>query len=374
MSSMETPKKRRPSERWTSFDNWDYDGMKERLERFMASINNPALVEHAKIVLNSPVSMSEPFSAGQYWCCFELVAPDGRLIIARVRLPKHPDSKTSDSDGADEYLIRCEVATMGFLQANVTTIPFATLFAYEAPGSAKAVKVGATYMLIEGFYGNTLQDVDHSIYNLPVSTQERIITQWTSYQAELAAFTFPSIGSISQFPTEKGPIIGKLATASSDGLPTAGPFQSGWSYFNALAEARLTQARKENASKIFKDPDDQGPFHFNHMDMGIQNILVDDDFTILAIIDWELSQSVPWAVNHYSMPIPLIHSDEEIREILNDPGHIAHRNVSRQEATRAMYRRKFKEAEAALKERGPPLRVSISEILEGKASRIYGVS
>lgn len=57
---------------------------------------------------------------------------------------------------------------MRFLQANVTTIPFPTLFAYEAPGSAKAVKVGAAYMLIEGFYGNTLQDVDHSIYDLPV--------------------------------------------------------------------------------------------------------------------------------------------------------------------------------------------------------------
>lgn len=74
--------------------------MKERLERFMASINKPALVEHAEIVLNSPVSMSEPFSAGQYWCCFELVAPDARLIFARVRLPKHPDSKASDGDGA----------------------------------------------------------------------------------------------------------------------------------------------------------------------------------------------------------------------------------------------------------------------------------
>lgn len=126
-------------------------------------------------------------------------------------------------------------------------------------------------------------------------------------------------------------------------------------------------------TEIFKDPDDQGPFHFNHMDMGIQNILVDDDFNILAIIDWELSQSAPWAVNHYPMPIPLIDSDEEIREILNDPGHIAHRNALRQEATRAMYRQKYKEAEAALEERGRPLRVSISEILGGGVQDLRSV-
>jgi len=41
------------------------------------------------------------------------------------------------------------------------------------------------------------------------------------------------------------------------------------------------------------------PFHFNHMDMGIQNILVDDDFNFVAVIDWELAQTAPWEVNHY---------------------------------------------------------------------------
>jgi hypothetical protein len=64
MSVMEAPKKKKPSERWASFDDWDYDGMKERLEKFMASINKTALAEHAEIVLNSPVSMSEPFIRG----------------------------------------------------------------------------------------------------------------------------------------------------------------------------------------------------------------------------------------------------------------------------------------------------------------------
>ena len=376
----------------------------------MASINKTALTEHASVVLGSPASMSEPFSAGQYWCCFELVAPDDRFLVARVRLPKHPQSSATDAD--EEYLIQCEVETMKFLRANVRTVPIPHLYAYEAPGSVRAINAGATYMLIEGCYGNSLQDVDHSIYNLPVSftllhlvyrnssnslkvsTQEHIFTQWTSFQAELAAFTFPQIGSISQFSTDTGPIIGAIASSSIDGLLTAGPFHSGWDYFVAVAEGLVAHALQVKRSdtessrfatlgplvfrnivrdtEIFKSS--KGPFHFNHMDMGMQNILIDDDFNFVAVIDWELAQSAPWEVNHYPMPIPLIFSDTETAEILYDPGHTAHRNVSRQVGARLLYRQKFKEAERALEKKGNPLHHSIAEVLEGKASRIYGLA
>jgi len=132
----------------------------------MASINKTALTEHVSVVLGLPASMSEPFSAGQYWCCFELVTLDDRFLIARVRLPKHPESNATDTD--EEYLIQCEVATMEFLRANVGIVLLPKLYVYEAPGSARAINAGAIYMLIEGFYGNSLQDIDHSIYNLPV--------------------------------------------------------------------------------------------------------------------------------------------------------------------------------------------------------------
>ncbi len=98
----EVPSKRRPSDRWSSFGDWNYGGMRQRLEGFMTSINKTALVEHASLVLGSPACMSEPFSAGQYWCCFELVAPDDRFLIARVRLAKHPESPTTDA--VEEYL------------------------------------------------------------------------------------------------------------------------------------------------------------------------------------------------------------------------------------------------------------------------------
>jgi hypothetical protein len=55
-----------PSAGWTSYDGWDYNGMKERLERFMSIINKSSLVEHTQLIIGQPVSISEAFSAGNF--------------------------------------------------------------------------------------------------------------------------------------------------------------------------------------------------------------------------------------------------------------------------------------------------------------------
>lgn len=96
-----------------------------------------------------------------------------------------------------------------------------------------------------------------------IPTQEPIITQWTSIQAELATFTFPQVGSISHFSEGAGAIIGKLSTAGAEGPSDEGPFTEAWDYFAALAEAKFYQACK---SDIAKDGDNiftrLGPFVF----------------------------------------------------------------------------------------------------------------
>jgi hypothetical protein len=45
------PKNTPPSAGWTSYDGWDYNGMKERLERFMSIINKSSLVEHTQLII-----------------------------------------------------------------------------------------------------------------------------------------------------------------------------------------------------------------------------------------------------------------------------------------------------------------------------------
>lgn len=48
--------------------------MKQRLEGLLAKLNKTALLRHAELIKGQEISMSEPFSAGQYWICFEMIA------------------------------------------------------------------------------------------------------------------------------------------------------------------------------------------------------------------------------------------------------------------------------------------------------------
>jgi len=150
-------------------------------------------------------------------------------------------------------------------------------------------------------------------------------------QAELGAIELPAIGSISEYSKEKGPTTGKLATAGIEDLSDAGPFTSALDYYKVVADAKFrkayAQAGEDKQNKLwtllgllifkdivqnthlFKENPPNGPFHFNHMDMGMHNILVDEDFNFLAIIDWDFTQSAPVEVNSYPMPFPLVFSD-----------------------------------------------------------------
>ncbi|KAI1127359.1 hypothetical protein F5Y10DRAFT_242859 [Nemania abortiva] len=367
-----------PSRRWASFDGWDYNGMKERLQTALGQIDKRALVRHAERIKGQKLTVSQPFSAGQYWICFEMVAEDKSLVIARVRLPRHPDVPVTVTEEDEAYAIACEVATMEFVRQRLSAVSLPCVYAYERAGSQLAADAGAPYMLLEGFYGNTLQDVEFDICNLHITTQEHIITQWTRVQAELATLAYPQIGSISSISESGEPIIGKLATASTGGLEEAGPFSRAVDYFTALGNAATNNTTTRLGAFIFLDivkttdlfggTGIEGSFPFSHMDLGTQNILVDKDFNFIAVIDWEFAQTAPWQVVHYPMPFPLLGPDEDI---LRDPSHVAYKNVSRQDAARRIYNRKFWDAENELKAKGRPLRGSFAATLNSPASRIY---
>ena len=149
--------------------------MKERLESAVATINKAALLHHAEQIKGQKLTMSDPFSAGQFWICFEMIAEDGSLVIARVRLPRHPDLPCTASEEDEIYSITCEVATMRFVGQNLPAVVVPKVYAYEIPGSRLASDAGAAYMLLEGFYGNTLQDIAPDLCSLPVSQDPHLL-------------------------------------------------------------------------------------------------------------------------------------------------------------------------------------------------------
>jgi hypothetical protein len=223
------------------------------------------------------------------------------------------------------------------------------------------------------------------------------MAQWTTVQAELATLTHPQIGSICSISEQGEPVIGKLSSAAAEGLSNPGPFSSAVEYFTTIAKAALHKPQQPSTNghadenwtsparlgalilldiiqttPLFtSSPDAQSPL--NHMDLGTQNILVDDPFNFLAVIDWEFAQTAPWQVNYYPMPFTLIWPDEEIKAILEDPEHLAHGNVWRQAAARELYVRRFREAEEKLRGEGwMMIGGSFADVLEGGASRVYG--
>lgn len=221
---------------------------------------------------------------------------------------------------------------------------------------------------------------------------EHVMAQWAMIQTSLAALTYPQIGSISSITKTGEPIIDRLSSAAIEALMPQGPFSKATKYFTALGEASLYRASHHEsrpskaslhfhrlgasvfldiiqATTLFQEASAQYPL--NHMDLGTQNIIVDEDLNFLAVIDWEFAQTAPWQVNHYPMPFPLLWPDERIKMILGDPQHLAYRQIPRQDHARELYCKKFQEAEAKLAERGVRLGNKFAEVLESPASRIY---
>ncbi|KAI9751015.1 MAG: hypothetical protein M1815_001460 [Lichina confinis] len=313
-----------PSARWASYEGWDWGGLKERLETLMRGINQQALIDHASLLLFQKVTISDAFSAGQYWCCFELTAEDGALFIARVRLPPHPDIiQTTD----ETHSIECEVTTMLFISDLNLRLRSPKLFAFEKKGSPWASLVKAPYMLIEGFYGNTLQGAH---------TLEKIITQWTNIQAELATISFSRIGFICEYSKISGPVLGRLSWASAEDLSPDGPFDSAKDYYVAFGEPKLRRAQELPDDGDANTQRRLRPFIF--LDM---NLLVDEQFNIIAVIDWEFAQSAAVSANYFPMPFPLKIAGDSEEAILADPDHLAYEDFSKQAATRDLYLRKM---------------------------------
>lgn len=180
-------------------------------------------------------------------------------------------------------------------------------------------------------------------------------------------------------------MIGKLATAVSEGLGNHGSFSSAAAYFGAIADAAVSKCLSKSGvswaslgSFIIHDiaqntalyDGDSGRFPLNHMDLGTQNILIDNEYNFLAIIDWEFAQTAPLSVNHYPMPFPLTESDAGIEGILNDPDHPAHDTMSRQESARRLYVQMFQAAEMKLRQEDRNLEGSYADTLNSPPSRV----
>ena len=124
----------------------------------------------------------------------------------------------------------------------------------------------------------------------------------------------------------------------------------------------------ELASKITAG--DQGPFPLFHVDLGHNNIVVDDNYNVIGVIDWEHTCSVPWELIYFpwslsTVPAPMALDSYDERGVPKDRNTSTMIRAEKLHPYRAVYRTKQSAVTILVRypgklgKRGPGLRVKL---------------
>ncbi|TVY25150.1 hypothetical protein LHYA1_G006488 [Lachnellula hyalina] len=288
--------------KWTYFTSLD-GPLRSRAERFLTTVDWPALLAYAAESRNeiAAVLLSD-IGLGYNHMVRILEFGDGKRLVARLRMPPLHDKIVSDDIVAT--IINCEMNAM-FLVRQKTDVPVPQIHAFETT-SHNAVK--APFTLMDCLDGNVGMDLGMQV---PVKHQKPLFKSLAKIHVQLSAVQLPKIGTIVSINEDgtyqQGPIPG-----------IGGPFDTATEFFKAWAantefgmpEEKLRAASGPYAEEILPSVSlftksitkiaerlsvrDKGPFPLCHGDFGHNNIIVDDEYRILGVIDWEGAFAGPW--------------------------------------------------------------------------------
>ena len=185
-----------------------------------------------------------------------------------------------------------------------TKVPVPNIYLYDLDPKNK---VGAPFMLMEYINGTTAMELSGRKGCAPYvfGTEEqdaRLRQQMARIQVDLARCRFDSIGSL-QFDEKDDEFF--IGPEIVTGL---GPWKSSFAYYNDIAEHALksSASNDELSSRhsfavplVFKDlvarfcSDETGPFSLTNRDLGFHNVLVDENFAVVGIIDLDGIMAAP---------------------------------------------------------------------------------
>ncbi|KAJ5240209.1 hypothetical protein N7468_004828 [Penicillium chermesinum] len=198
-----------------------------------------------------------------------------------------------------DYILRSEVATLQFL--GETQVPVPKVFDFNF---CETNPVGVGYILMEKLPGSSLR------WSLATPEQRRKVTsQLADVYIELKAHPFTMTGSMHHPGSHDiGPFARESLTEYHDSqMKALGPFFSTEAYFSAHIQLILDLIIRQE-SYVDRAVDaflihrflldkvseacsqshlDDGKFYLKHADEKGDQILVDDEFNITGIIDWE---------------------------------------------------------------------------------------
>lgn len=291
-------------------DEAKYDPASKQAEqheimRLVDRINLPALMSRASDLRNGfacsiPHSLQYDRSTrssvmGGMNYHLEILFEDGISWLARIRRL----NATSPPLDVREYIMRSEVSTLQF--SSKTNVPIPRVFDFDFD---EANPIGVCYILMEKLPGKSLR------WSLTSPDQRRkVASQLADIYIELKAHPFPMTGSLAQ---PGSCVIGPFARESltdylGSRMKALGPFLSTTEYFNSHLQLTLDLISRQEAyvnrpvdafliHRFLKDrvPEictmsdlDDGNFYLKHADEKGDQILVDDQYNITGIIDWE---------------------------------------------------------------------------------------
>ena len=250
---------------------------------------------------------------------------DGVVWLARVRR----FNATSPPPALRDYIIRSEVATLMFLQ-DETGVPAPKVYDYALEGPHNPVGVG--FILFEKIPGKSLR---WSVANQEQRT--KVMDQLADAFIELSKHTFDRLGSLD---TPGGSHVGAFARESlttfvQSEMRAIGPLSSLEEFhrtsiqliLDLILQNEMYPQRPVDAYLIHRylldlvprvlppvhsvnDDDDHnnnnnGKFYLKHADDKGDHIMVDDEYNITAIIDWEWAHTAVPA-HAFNSPIGLL--------------------------------------------------------------------
>ncbi|KAK3392878.1 hypothetical protein B0H63DRAFT_504897 [Podospora didyma] len=265
----------------------------------------PAFADH----INDPATRTAVVSSqcGGQNCHVDIEFADGVIWIARIRL-EHP---LLPPPGVQARIFMSEVATFEFLAR--TRVPAPRVYGYEleAPGNF----VGTSYILMEKLAGKPL---DWNSAN--AEQRARVMEQLADVYLELERHPIPLAGSL--FPLSSGVAelggprvqVGIFAQAPCFETPEQdgglGPFETLEAAYTALIRQQLQAIANHEISRLPVDnylsflwqlnalselvaesASRTGPFYLKHFDDKGDHILIDDDYNITGLIDWEFASA-----------------------------------------------------------------------------------
>ncbi|KAI1928551.1 hypothetical protein LOZ53_002616 [Ophidiomyces ophidiicola] len=210
-----------------------------------------------------------------------------------VRVPRTSGSPLPAS--SVEYLVSSEYATLKFLES--TKVPAPKAFGYGLVSDALN-KVGVNFLLMERLPGKPYQE-----YMANKLQKQLVLQQLSHILIEINRHPFDKVGSLL---LEKGKVhVSAVASNRFGTLDQYGPFNSAVEYFSKIADhyLELIVDGKLFYSKTLRyhipdlcctnNTEASLQFFLKHVDDKGDHILVDENYNITGVIDWQFARVVP---------------------------------------------------------------------------------